>query len=99
MELLDRFGETIEFNLELKVGAVAAYDGIEDIVISALEERGLMDRMLLSCFEDTVLERVRGPVRDGPAGGPRLPEGACGYPGSSGTRRGGGHQSAMPFDQ
>lgn len=59
MELLDRFGETIEFNLELKVGAVAAYDGIEDIVISALEERGLMDRMLLSCFEDTVLERVR----------------------------------------
>jgi glycerophosphoryl diester phosphodiesterase len=59
VELLDRFGEEIEFNLELKVGANAAYDGIEDIVISALEERGLMDRMLLSCFDDAVLERAR----------------------------------------
>lgn len=59
LELLDQFGDRMQFNLELKVGVEAPYDGIEDIVISELEGRGLMGRMLLSCFEDSVLERVR----------------------------------------
>ncbi len=59
LELLDRFGQRMEFNLELKVGESAPYDGIEGRVIAALEARGLLPRMLLSCFEDEVLVRLR----------------------------------------
>jgi glycerophosphoryl diester phosphodiesterase len=59
LDILDRFGTRIQFNLELKIGSVQAYDGIEDIVVVAVEERGLMSRMLFSSFYDEVLERLR----------------------------------------
>jgi len=53
LDILDGFGERMQFNLELKVGRDdAAYDGLEDIVVSAVEERGLMPRMLFSSFYD-----------------------------------------------
>jgi glycerophosphoryl diester phosphodiesterase len=60
LDILDGFGERIQFNLELKVGANdVAYEGLEDIVVSALEERGLMSRILFSSFYDAVLARLR----------------------------------------
>ncbi len=59
-DLLDGFGERMQFNLELKVGESAPYDGIEARVLAAVEERGLLSRMLFSCFEDPVLDRLRG---------------------------------------
>jgi len=58
--LLDGFGERMQFNLELKVGLEdVAYEGLEDIVVSAVEARGLMPRMLFSSFYDPVLARLR----------------------------------------
>lgn len=60
LDILDRFGDRIQFNLELKVGANdIAYEGLEDIVVSAVEERGLMPRILFSSFYDPVLARLR----------------------------------------
>lgn len=60
LDILDGFGDRMQFNLELKVGRDdAAYDGLEDIVVSAVEERGLMPRMLFSSFYDPVLARLR----------------------------------------
>lgn len=60
LDILDRFGDRIQFNLELKVGANdVAYEGLEDIVVSAVEERGLMSRILFSSFYDPVLARLR----------------------------------------
>lgn len=60
LDLLDGFGARMQFNLELKVGANdAAYEGLEDIVVSAVESRGLIPRMLFSSFYDPVLERLR----------------------------------------
>ncbi len=59
LDLLDRFGERMEFNLELKVGIDAPYDGLEELVVGELDGRGLLPRMLLSCFDDRVLERLR----------------------------------------
>jgi len=50
LDILDGFGERMQF---------AAYDGLEDIVVSAVEERGLMPRMLFSSFYDPVLARLR----------------------------------------
>lgn len=60
LELLDGFGERMQFNLELKVGLNdVAYEGLEDIVVSAVEARGLLPRMLFSSFYDAVLARLR----------------------------------------
>ncbi len=60
IDLLDRFGERMQFNLELKVGREdVAYDGLEEIVVAAVEARGLMSRMLFSSFYDPVLARLR----------------------------------------
>lgn len=59
LDVLDRFGERMQFNLEIKVGEDSAYDGIEDLTLAAVEERGLMPRMLFSSFYDGVLERMR----------------------------------------
>jgi glycerophosphoryl diester phosphodiesterase len=60
LELLDGFGERMQFNLELKVGLNdVAYEGLEEIVVSAVEARGLMQRMLFSSFYDAVLARLR----------------------------------------
>jgi glycerophosphoryl diester phosphodiesterase len=60
LDILDGFGDRIQFNLELKVGTNdVAYEGLEDIVVSAVEERGLMSRILFSSFYDPVLARLR----------------------------------------
>ena len=60
LDLLDVFGERMQFNLELKVGRDdAAYEGLEEIVVSAVEARGLLPRTLFSSFFDPVLVRVR----------------------------------------
>jgi glycerophosphoryl diester phosphodiesterase len=60
LELLDGFGDRMQFNLELKVAADdAEYRGLEDLVLAAVEERGLLPRMLFSSFYDPVLARVR----------------------------------------
>lgn len=60
LELLDGFGKRMQFNLELKVGlGDAAYTGLEELVLSAVEARGLLPRMLFSSFYDSVLARVR----------------------------------------
>ena len=60
LDLLDGFGQRMQFNLELKVSKDdTPYEGLEEIVLAAVEERGLMARMLFSSFYDPVLERLR----------------------------------------
>lgn len=59
LDLLDRMGARMEFNLELKVGESAPYEGIEALVLAAVTARSLLPRMLFSCFEDPVLDRLR----------------------------------------
>lgn len=59
LDVLDGFGERMEFNLELKVGSHAPYEGMEEQVVDAVRERGLLPRMLFSSFDDGVLARVR----------------------------------------
>lgn len=59
VEVLDEFGERIAFNLEIKTGRHSAYEGIEGIAVAAVEERGLMPKMLFSSFHDPVLARLR----------------------------------------
>jgi glycerophosphoryl diester phosphodiesterase len=58
-EVLDQFGERMEFNLELKVGTDGAYEGMEEIALEAVQARGLLPRMLFSSFYDDVLARMR----------------------------------------
>lgn len=59
MDVLEQFSDRIDFNLEIKVGQSKAYEGIEERAIAALEERGLISKMLFSSFHDTVLGRLR----------------------------------------
>ncbi|HIF95304.1 MAG TPA: hypothetical protein EYQ60_19590 [Myxococcales bacterium] len=60
LDLLDGFGDRMHFNLELKVAADdAEYPGLEERVVAAVEERGLLPRMLFSSFYDPVLARLR----------------------------------------
>jgi len=60
LDILDGFASRVQFNLELKVGADdEAYEGMEDVVVSAVEERGLLPRILFSSFYDPVLRRLR----------------------------------------
>lgn len=58
-EVLDRFGARIPFNLELKRGTQADYEGLERMTLDAVERRGLLPRMLFSSFYDPVLSRLR----------------------------------------
>lgn len=58
-EVLDRFGERIAFNLELKRGRRADYPGLERQALEALEQRGLLERTLFSSFHEAVLARLR----------------------------------------
>jgi glycerophosphoryl diester phosphodiesterase len=77
-EVLDRFGERIPFNLELKRGSREAYDGLERAAFDAVRERGLLERTLFSSFFDPVLERLRAfapEVRLALLFSPRDPEG------------------------
>lgn len=78
LDLLDRFGGRMDFNLELKVGESAPYAGIEAAVVDAVRARGWLPRMLFSCFEDEVLERLRAigaDVRIAVLVSPRKPRG------------------------
>ena len=59
LDLLSECAPRIAFNLELKVGRKAPYDGIEELVLREVESRGMMSKMLFSCFDDGVLERLR----------------------------------------
>jgi glycerophosphoryl diester phosphodiesterase len=59
LDVLDGFGDRMEFNLEIKVGEGGDYQGIEEIALRAVEERGLLGRMLFSSFYDSVLTRMR----------------------------------------
>ena len=58
-EVLDRFGERIPFNLELKRGSSATYEGLERVALDAVRERGLLEQTLFSSFFDPLLERLR----------------------------------------
>lgn len=58
-EVLDEFGQTIPFNLELKVGARGAYPGLEAAALAEVEQRGLLPQTLFSSFDDAVLARLR----------------------------------------
>jgi len=58
-EVLDRFGERIPFNLELKRANSTTYEGLERAAVEAVRGRGLLERTLFSSFFDPVLERLR----------------------------------------
>ena len=64
LDVLEGFAERIDWNLELKVGLDAPYEGIEERVLSEVEARGLLRRVLFSCFDDGVLERLRAGSRE-----------------------------------
>ena len=75
-DLLDGFGERIELNLELKAASAGPYPGLEEVALAAVEERGLLARVLFSSFSDPVLARLRGLSRNARLGvlvSPRLP--------------------------
>jgi glycerophosphoryl diester phosphodiesterase len=57
-EVLDAFGRTIPFNVELKRGTRGPYPGLEAAAADAVARRGLLDRTVFSCFEDAVLARL-----------------------------------------
>ena len=59
LDVLEQFADRIEFNLEIKIGHSGAYPGIEAQAVAALEERGLISKMLFSSFHDDVLKRLR----------------------------------------
>lgn len=59
LDVLNGFGDRMQFNLEIKIGADDAYPGIEELAFAAVEERGLVPRMLFSSFYDGVLKRLR----------------------------------------
>jgi glycerophosphoryl diester phosphodiesterase len=63
-EVLDRFGRSLPFNLEIKTATQGAYGGIEAEALEQVEARGLLDRMLFSSFSDAVLRELRGLSRD-----------------------------------
>jgi len=59
-ETLDRFGDRIPFNLELKRGATADYPGLEERALREVSRRGLLECTLFSAFYDTALATLRG---------------------------------------
>ncbi|MDE0884598.1 MAG: glycerophosphodiester phosphodiesterase [Myxococcota bacterium] len=59
-EVLDEFGAKIPFNLEFKRGSDGPYPGLPAATLEAVERRGLLDRTLFSCFDDAILEELRG---------------------------------------
>lgn len=58
-EMLDGFGHRIPFNLELKKGTRAEYEGLEALAIEAVRSRGILAQTLFSSFYDPVLARLR----------------------------------------
>jgi glycerophosphoryl diester phosphodiesterase len=58
-ELLDRLGDRIAWNLELKRGTRGEYPGLEAAALDEVRGRGLIGRTLFSSFYDPVLARLR----------------------------------------
>jgi glycerophosphoryl diester phosphodiesterase len=58
-EVLDRFGQRIPFNLEIKQGTRGSYPGLEAAAWDAARGRGLEQRTLFSSFYDPVLAALR----------------------------------------
>jgi glycerophosphoryl diester phosphodiesterase len=58
-EVLDRFGDRIAFNLELKRGRRGFYPDLEVRALEAVARRGLQGQTLFSSFFDPVLARLR----------------------------------------
>jgi glycerophosphoryl diester phosphodiesterase len=58
-EVLDGFGDSIDFNLELKRGRHAEYGELERETLDEVQRRGLLRRTLFSSFFDPVLKRLR----------------------------------------
>jgi glycerophosphoryl diester phosphodiesterase len=78
-EVLDRFGERIAFNLEIKRGTRSDYPGIEALALGAVERRGILAQTLFSSFFDPVLARLRGLSREARIAlllSPKFPHGA-----------------------
>ena len=59
VEVLDRFGSEIAFNLEIKSSSDGAYPGLEAAALRAVEGRGLLASTLFSSFCDGILGRLR----------------------------------------
>lgn len=57
--VLDRFGDRIPFNLEIKRGEHDEYAGLEAIALEMVKSRGLLERTLFSSFFDPVLGALR----------------------------------------
>ena len=57
-EVLDAFGQRIDFNAELKRGASGPYPGLEGEAVRAVARRGLLGRTLFSSFEDAILSEL-----------------------------------------
>jgi glycerophosphoryl diester phosphodiesterase len=81
-EVLDRFGEQIPINLEIKTDASGrAYPGLQRMVFDEVVERGLLGKTLFSSFSDDALRELRGfseEVRLAVLVDPRAPEGIFG---------------------
>ena len=63
-EILDRVGDQIPFNLELKRAVRADYEGLEAQALAAVRSRALLARTLWSSFYDSVLGRLRALAPD-----------------------------------
>lgn len=60
-EVLDRFGEQIPINLEIKTDASGrAYPGLQRMVFDEVVARGLLGKTLFSSFSDQALGELRG---------------------------------------
>jgi glycerophosphoryl diester phosphodiesterase len=59
VETLERLGDRIPFNLEIKSPPSGDYAGLERVVLGEVCKRGLLARTLFSSFSDTVLRRLR----------------------------------------
>jgi glycerophosphoryl diester phosphodiesterase len=58
-ETLDRFGERIAWNLEIKSPKSGDYAGLERLALDEVRRRGMLERTLFSSFSDSVLRRLR----------------------------------------
>jgi glycerophosphoryl diester phosphodiesterase len=58
-EVLDRFGQSLPFNLEIKSPRRGNYRGLEARALEHVESRGLVERILFSSFFDPVLRVLR----------------------------------------
>ncbi|MEE2678745.1 MAG: glycerophosphodiester phosphodiesterase [Myxococcota bacterium] len=58
-EVLDGFADRIPFNLEIKCGVRGPYAGLEAAVLAEVRRREILEKTLFSCFDVSVLARLR----------------------------------------